>query len=107
MLDGPRAAKLLLLVGGLLWLGGWSAWLARGVAPAWVAAILSFLVAYGALGALSYRSAPARYGAAIASALLTGVIAWVSFSDLRFLAGGAAVTAGCLVPARAAGVSSR
>lgn len=100
MLDGPRAAKLLLLVGGLVWLGGWSAWLSRGVAPAWVAAMFGFLVAYGGLGALSYRGARARYAAAVVSAALTGIIAWFSFSHIGFLAGGVAVTVGCVVPPR-------
>lgn len=102
MIDGARTAKLLLLVGGLLWLGGWFVALSRGVAPAWVATMLGFLLAYGGLGALSYRGPRARVAAAIAGAGLTLFIAWVSFSHLGLLLGGVSVTAGCVVPPRRA-----
>lgn len=101
MLDGPRAAKLLLVVGGLVWLGGWVAPVAPGLAAPWLALVLAVLALYGGLGWLSYRGR-VRFVAAGLAALLTFAIAWVSFSHLGLLAGGIAVTIGCLIPARKA-----
>lgn len=100
MLDGPRATKLVLLVGGLLSLGAWIAPFASRLAAPWLAAVAAMFLLYGALGWLSYRSPRARFVAGALAALLTLAIAWLSFAHLGLLAGGIAVTLGCLVPAR-------
>lgn len=103
MMEGARVAKVALIVGGIVWLGGWVAVGARAeLASPWLAAGLATLLAYGALGWLSYRGARVRVAAASAAALLTFAIAWVSFAHFGLVLGGLAVTGGCLVPAERA-----
>lgn len=100
MLDRTRAAKVALLVGGIVELGGWLAAGARGgLTLPWLVVGLAALLAYAAFARLSYGGARARFAAAGAAALLTFAIAWVSFSHLGLVLGGLAVVGGCLVPA--------
>jgi hypothetical protein len=100
MIDGARVAKLLLIVGGLVWLAAWVSAGTPGLAPLWLGLSALGLLAYGALGWFSYRGPRARYAAATMSALLTVAILFASFAHLGLLVGGIAIAAGCLVPTR-------
>lgn len=92
-------AKAALLVVSIVWLLLVATFLGRGGAdPGWLFAYLGAIAAFAALGGLGYASPRWRYPAAVATMLLMLVVANVTFSDFRILAGGLGVLVSILLP---------
>lgn len=93
-----RRVKLLLLASGALWLAGWVAFGARaGFSGPWVGVGILAVALYAFAGWVSYHGERGRLVGVSTAAALTLAVAIVSFFHVALLAGGLAVTAGCVL----------
>lgn len=91
-----RRVKLGLVVGGTLWLAGWVGFGAQaGFAGPWIGVGILAIALYAVAGWISYRGERGRLAGVSTAALLTLVVAMMSFFHVALLLGGLAVTVGC------------
>jgi hypothetical protein len=102
-----RNAKVALLATGLLWLVLWGVVGFRaGIPPVWLGGYAIVLLAYAALGILSFKPR-LRWTGTLGALALAGALTVLTFMDLRLLAGGLAVAGAAAIPVtrRASGPS--